>query len=64
LSDREETVVRLTAAGHCNKEIATQLALSVKAVETYKSRSLEKLGLRSRADLVRYALQRGWLQGG
>src|SRR5947207_2227772 len=38
------------------------LALSVKTVETYKARSLEKLGLRSRADLVRFALQRGWLQ--
>ena len=63
LSDREAEVVRLTAAGHSNKEIAAQLDLSVKTVETYKARSLEKLGLQSRADLVRYALQRGWLQG-
>jgi DNA-binding NarL/FixJ family response regulator len=62
LSDREEEVVRLTAAGHSNKEIAGRLELSVKTVETYKARSLEKLGLRSRADLVRYALGRGWLQ--
>jgi DNA-binding NarL/FixJ family response regulator len=64
LSDREEEVVRLTAAGHSNKEIAGQLGLSVKTVETYRARSMEKLGLRSRADLVRYAVQRGWLQGG
>jgi DNA-binding NarL/FixJ family response regulator len=63
LSEREEEVVRLTAAGHSNKEIAGRLELSVKTVETYKARSLEKLGLRSRAELVRYALQRGWLQG-
>jgi DNA-binding NarL/FixJ family response regulator len=62
LSEREIEVVRLTAAGHSNKEIAAWLDLSVKTVETYKARSLEKLGLHSRADLVRYALQRGWLR--
>ncbi|HEX5273168.1 MAG TPA: response regulator transcription factor [Gemmataceae bacterium] len=62
LTDREAEVVRLIASGHGNKEIAAQLGLSVKTVETYKARSLEKLGLKSRADLVRYALQRGWLQ--
>ncbi len=62
LSDREAEVVRLAAAGHSNKEIAGRLSLSVKTVETYKARSLEKLGLHSRADLVRYALRRGWLQ--
>jgi two-component system response regulator NreC len=62
LSDREAEVVRLIAAGYTNKEIASRLALSVKTVETYKARSMEKLGLDSRADLVRYALQRGWLQ--
>jgi DNA-binding NarL/FixJ family response regulator len=62
LSEREGEVVRLVAAGHSNKEIAGRLDLSVKTVETHKARSLEKLGLHSRADLVRYALQRGWLQ--
>ena len=62
LSDREAEVVRLIAAGYSNKEIASRLSLSVKTVETYKARSMEKLGLDSRADLVRYALQRGWLQ--
>jgi DNA-binding NarL/FixJ family response regulator len=61
LSDRETEVVRLVAAGHSNKEIAGQLGLSVKTVETYKARSLEKLGLSSRSDLVSYAVQRGWL---
>ena len=62
LSEREAEVVRFIAAGHSNKEIARRLSLSVKTVETYKARSMEKLGLESRADLVRYALQRGWLQ--
>ena len=61
LSDREAEVVRLIAQGYSNKEIAARLTLSVKTVETYKSRSLEKLGLRSRVDIVRYANLRGWL---
>jgi DNA-binding NarL/FixJ family response regulator len=63
LSDREAEVVRLTAAGYGAKEIATRLDLSVKTVETYKARAMEKLGLESRADVVRYAVQRGWLSG-
>ena len=61
LSDREAEVLRLIAAGYSNKEIAGRLSLSVKTVETYKARSMEKLGLHSRADLVRYALHCGWL---
>jgi DNA-binding NarL/FixJ family response regulator len=64
LSDRETEVARLTAAGHSNKEIATRLELSVKTVETYRARGMEKLGLQSRADLVRYAVQQGWLKDG
>ncbi|HLN27946.1 MAG TPA: response regulator transcription factor [Gemmataceae bacterium] len=62
LSERETEVLRLIAAGHSNKEIAGRLNLSVKTVETYKARSMEKLGLRGRAEIVRYALQHGWLQ--
>jgi DNA-binding NarL/FixJ family response regulator len=61
LSDRETEVIRLIARGHSNKEIAAHLGLSVKTVETYKTRSLEKLGLRSRVDIVRYAVRQGWL---
>ena len=64
MSDREAEVARLTAAGHSNKEIAGRLDLSVKTVETYRARALEKLGLQGRADLVRYAVQQGWLQDG
>ncbi|MCI0457346.1 MAG: response regulator transcription factor [Gemmataceae bacterium] len=62
LSEREAEVVHLIAQGYSNKEIAAKLALSVKTVETYKTRALEKLGLHGRAEVVRYALQRGWLQ--
>ena len=56
-------MLRLIARGYSNKEIAARLDLSVKTVETYKARSAEKLGLRSRVDIVRYATQRGWLDG-
>jgi DNA-binding NarL/FixJ family response regulator len=64
LSEREIEVGKLTAAGHSNKEVAARLDLSVKTVETYRARAMEKLGLHSRADLVRYAVQQGWLQDG
>jgi len=61
LSEREADVIRLIARGYSNKEIAVQLGLSVKTVETYKARAMDKLGLDSRVAIVRYALQRGWL---
>ncbi len=62
LSDREKEVLRLIALGYSNKEIAAQLDLSAKTIETYKARLIEKLGLSSRSELVRYALNQGWLQ--
>jgi DNA-binding NarL/FixJ family response regulator len=61
LSDREREVLTLLAWGYSNKEIAAQLTLSVKTVETYKVRTGEKLGLRSRTEMVQYALRQGWL---
>ena len=61
LSDREREVLVRIARGFSNKEIAAELGLSVKTVETYKARTAEKLGLRTRVDIVRYAAQRGWL---
>lgn len=61
LSDREQEVLRLIALGHTNKEIADMLYLSVKTVETYKARVMEKLSLRTRAALVRFALKHGLL---
>jgi DNA-binding NarL/FixJ family response regulator len=63
LSDRETEVMRRIAQGFSNKEIAAQLNVSVKTVETYKARSMEKLGLKSRVDIVRLGTQRGWLRG-
>jgi DNA-binding NarL/FixJ family response regulator len=61
LSSREAEVLKLLALGHSNKEIATELDVSVKSVETYKSRGAEKLGLKTRAEIVRYASAQGWL---
>ena len=58
---REEHVLRSIAEGYSIKEIAATLKLSVKTVETYKGRGMEKLGLRSRVDIVRMARERGWL---
>jgi DNA-binding NarL/FixJ family response regulator len=62
LSDREREVLMKIARGFSNKEIAGELGLSVKTVETYKGRVAEKLGLRTRVEIVRYAARRGWLQ--
>jgi two-component system response regulator NreC len=61
LSLREEEVLRLVALGYTNRQAADMLYLSVKTVETYRARLMAKLGLRTRAELVRYALQRGLL---
>lgn len=61
LSAREEDVLRLVACGFSNKEIAGRLDIGVKTVETYKARAAEKLGLRSRAEIVRFGAARGWL---
>jgi len=61
LSDREQEVLRLVALGHTSAEIASRLSLSSKTVETYRARGMEKLGLPSRAALVRFALSRGLL---
>lgn len=61
LSEREAEVIKEVARGYTNQEIADKLSLSVKTVETYRARAMEKLGLTSRAALVRYALEKGWL---
>ncbi len=63
LTGREEEVLRLVAQGYINKEIAASLDISVKTVESHKTNFMEKLGLHSRAEIVRYALGQGWLQG-
>ncbi len=62
LTGRERDVLRLIAWGRSNKEIAVQFGISVKTVEYYKAQATEKLQLRSRTDIVRYALAQGWLR--
>lgn len=62
LSEREREVLKLIAQGYTNKEIADMIFLSVKTVETHKAHIMDKLELRSRAELVRYALDNGLLK--
>jgi two-component system, NarL family, response regulator NreC len=59
LSDRELEVLRLIALGHTNNEIAEQLYLSVRTVETHRAHIQQKLGMTTRSELVRYAINRG-----
>ncbi len=63
LSARETEVIQLIAQGFTNKEVGAQLGVSTKTVESYKVRSMEKLGLQGRVDLVQFAVARGWLRG-
>lgn len=62
LSEREAEVLRLIAWGHINKEVAARLSVSVKTVEAHKANGMRKMGMKSRVDIVRYALLQGWLQ--
>ena len=61
LTAREEEVLRGIAWGRSNKEIATELGISIKTVESYKASATEKLQLRSRSEILRYALAHGWI---
>ena len=63
LSEREREVLKYLALGHTNQDIAELLHISVKTVETYKTRVMEKLDLRKRAELVRYAMENGMING-
>ena len=62
VTDRESQVLRLVSLGHSNKEIAAQLGLSVKTIELHKANGMQKLGLQGRIELLRYAVNNGWLQ--
>lgn len=62
LSEREREVLRLIALGHTNAEIAEQLYLSIRTVESHRAHIQQKLRLSSRAELVRYALERGMVE--
>ena len=57
LSDREFQVLRMIASGKTVKEIADELSLSVKTISTYRSRILEKTGMKTTAELIRFALR-------
>lgn len=61
LTDREKEIVSLIAKGYSNKEVAEQLVISVKTVETHKANVMEKLGLKTRPELVKYAMKKGLL---
>ena len=61
LSPRETETLRLVARGYSNKEIAAQLDVSVKTIETHKANGMHKLGMLNRIDIVRYAMLQGWL---
>lgn len=63
LSQREIEVLKLAACGHSNKSAAALLGIGVKSAETYKARAMEKLGFRTRVELVRFAVSQGWLAG-
>jgi len=62
VSEREAEVLRLVAWGYTNKEVAGYLRISVKTVETHKANLMQKLDLKSRVEIVRYALRQGWLR--
>ena len=62
LSDREREVLRLLALGHTNQEIAQMLYISVRTAETHRAHIMQKLGLSSRAELVRHALDEGLIE--
>jgi len=64
LSKREREVLEAVAYGYTNREVAEWLGVSVKSIETYRYRVAEKLGFKSRADLVRFALATGLLDVG
>jgi two-component system response regulator NreC len=59
LTVREGEVLRLAAQGHTNREIAESLCLSIKTVEKHRASMMDKLGLRGRQELIRYALRKG-----
>lgn len=61
LSLREEEVLRLIARGYLSKEVAARLQISIKTAETHKTNAMQKMGMKSRIDIVRYAVLEGWL---
>ena len=62
LTPREHEVVKLIAEGHTSEEIAETLVISRKTVERHRANILEKLGMRNRVELTRYAIRRGLVE--
>jgi DNA-binding NarL/FixJ family response regulator len=62
LTPRELEVLKLIAEGHTSKEIASMLVISIKTVDRHRTNMLEKLGMRDRVDLTRYAIRRGLIE--
>jgi DNA-binding NarL/FixJ family response regulator len=62
VTNRESEVLRRTAIGESNKEIAAAMHIKVKTVEVHKANAMRKLGFQGRADVVRYAILQGWLR--
>ena len=62
LTPREEEILKLVAEAHTNDEIAEMLVISKKTVERHRANILEKLGMRDRVELTRYAIRRGLVQ--
>jgi two-component system, NarL family, response regulator NreC len=61
-TERENSVLRLIALGYSNKEIASQMRLSVKTIEAHKTNAMRKLNMRGRIDIVKFAVLQGWLE--
>lgn len=61
LTEREREILRLIAEGHTNAQIAQMLVISVRTVESHRAHIMEKLGIQTRAELVKYALRKGLL---
>ncbi len=62
LTPRELEVLKLIAEGHTSKEIAAMLVISIKTVDRHRTNMLEKLGMRDRVELTRYAIRRGLIE--
>ncbi len=62
LTPREQQIVKLIAESHTNRQIAEVLTISEKTVETHRANILEKLGMRDRVELTRYAIRRGFVE--
>ncbi|MFD9704526.1 response regulator [Lentzea sp. NPDC059081] len=62
ITDREEEILKLVAEGHSSKEIADLLVISVKTVERHRANLLQKLGLKDRLELTRYAIRAGLIE--